>query len=344
MRTLTVALALLLLLPGVGDVLAQGKPEVTEIDAWLVRDAQMSSQFAVADQLGYFKAEGIKVNPRWYIAGTDLPSMWGAGNIHLGTATATMVVPIAASGQAIYNIAPQSDIAGTQQIVLGKKGQELVRSPKDFEKIKIGMPKGASVTMAIQAMSRDHGIDFNRIQFVNLSPPDAVTALAKGDIDAMAAWAPWVFNAVKQAGGKVYFTGNRSYIPGKEGQVDWLHVHAGVVASGKMLRENPNTLKAVLRALRKATDSINKDRDAAVKIVAREMKTDEALTRDIMALNIYSMEMNEKIHRGMGEFVDFLHSLDRIKQKFPAESVFYTRLLEEVDPTLVKWKARTEVR
>ena len=69
----------------------------------------------------------------------------------------------------------------------------------------------------------------------------------------MAGWAPWVFNAVKQAGGKVYFTGNRSIIPGKEGQVDWLHVHAGVVASGKMLKENPNTLKAVLRALNKAT-------------------------------------------------------------------------------------------
>jgi NitT/TauT family transport system substrate-binding protein len=342
MRTLMAVLALLLLLPG--DALAQGKPEVTEIDAWLVRDAQMSSQFAVADQKGYFKAEGIKVNPRWYIAGTDLPSMWGAGNIHLGTATATMVVPIAAAGQTIYNIAPQSDIAGTQQIVLGRRGQEIVRSPKDFEKLKVGMPKGASVTMAIQAMARDNGLDFTRIQFVNLSPPDAVTALAKGDIDAMAAWAPWVFNAVKQAGGKVYFSGNRSFIPGKEGQVDWLHVHAGVVASGKMLKDNPNTLKAVLRALRRATDTINKDREAAVKIVAREMKTDEALTREIMALNVYSMEMTEKIPRGMGEFVDFLHSLERIKQKFPPESVFYTRLLEEVDPTLVKWKARTEVK
>jgi NitT/TauT family transport system substrate-binding protein len=319
-----IVLALVLSLVALtGEAFAQ-KPELTEVDAWLVRDAQMSSQFAVAEALGYFKAEGIKVNPRWYIAGTDLPSMWGAGNIHLATATATMVVPIAASGQAIYNIAPQSDIAGTQQIVLGKKGQEIVRSPKDFEKIKIGMPKGASVTMAIQAMARDHGIDFTKIQFVNLSPPDAVTALAKGDIDAMAAWAPWVFNAVKQAGGKVYFT--------------------GVVASGKMLKENPNTLKAVLRALRKATDSINKDREGAVKIVAREMKTDEALTRDIMALNIYSMEMNDRIPRGIAEFVDFLHSLDRIKQKFPAESVIYTKLLEEAEPSLVKWKSKTEVK
>jgi NitT/TauT family transport system substrate-binding protein len=342
MRILTVLFALLLTVAG--DVSAQGKPEVAEFDAWLVRDPQMSTQFAVADQMGYFKAEGIKINPRWYIAGTDLPSMWGAGNIHLGTATATMVVPIAASGGAIYNIAPQSDIAGTQQIVLGKKGQEIVRAPKDFEKLKIGMPKGASVTMAIQSMARDTGVDFAKIQFVNLAPPDSVTALAKGDIDAMAGWAPWVFNAVKQAGGKVYFTGNKSFIPGKEGQVDWIHVHAGVIASGKMVKENPNTLKAVLRALTKATTTVNTQREAVVKIVAREMKMDEALARDIMALNIYSMELTDKHVKGMGEFVDFLHSLDRIKQKFPPENVFVTKLLEEVDPTLVKWKSKTEVR
>jgi NitT/TauT family transport system substrate-binding protein len=336
-------LALLLVLPGASAALAQGKPEVTEIDAWLVRDPQMSAQFAVADQMGYFKEQGIKVNPRWYIAGTDLPSMWGAGNIHLGTATATMVVPIAASGQAIYNIAPQSDIAGTQQIVLGKKAQEMVRSPKDFEKLKIGMPKGASVTLAIESMAKETGVDFSKIQFVNLSPPDSVTALAKGDIDAMAGWAPWVFTAVKN-GGKVYFTGNRSHIPGKDGQVDWLLVHAGVVASGKMLKENPNTVKAVLRALEKATKTINSDREASVKIVAREMKMDEGLARDIMALNIYSMEMTPKIYKGMGDFVDFLHSLNRIPQKIAPESVFYTKLLKEVDPKLVKWEAKTEVK
>jgi NitT/TauT family transport system substrate-binding protein len=317
---------------------------VAEVDAWIVRDPQMSAQFAVADQMGFFKEQGVKVNPRWYIAGTDLPSMWGAGNIHLGTATATMVVPIAAAGQAIYNIAPQSDIAGTQQIVLGKKAQELVRAPRDFEKLKVGMPKGASVTMAIQAFARETGVDFGKIQFVNLAPPDSVTALAKGDVDAMAGWAPWVFNAVKQAGGKVYFTGNRSHIPGKEGQVDWLLVHAGVVASGKMLKENPNTLRAILRALEKATTTINTNREAAVKIVAREMKMDEALARDIMALNVYSMEMNPKILRGMGDFVDFLHSLNRIPQRINPESVFYTRLLKDVNPALVKWEAKTEVR
>jgi len=114
------------------------------------------------------------------------------------------------------------------------------------------------------------------------------------------------------------------------------------VASGKMLKENPNTLKAVLRATRKATDAINTDRNAAIEIVAREMKLDRDLAREIMAYNVYSMEMNPNIVKGMNDFVDFLYSLERIKQKFPAEQVFYTKILEEVDPTLVKWKSKTD--
>jgi ABC-type nitrate/sulfonate/bicarbonate transport system substrate-binding protein len=317
-------------------------PELSEVDAWLVRDPQMSSQFAVADQLGYFKDEGVKVNIRWYISGTDLPSMWGAGNIHLGTATATMVVPIAASGQSIYNIAPQSDIAGAQQFVLGPRAK--LGSPKDLEQLKIGMAKGASITMAIEAMAMATGVDFDKLQFINLAPPDQVTALAKGDIDAMAAWAPWVINAVRQAKGKVYFTGNHSFIPGHEGAVDWLLVHAGVVTSSEYLHKYPSTLKAVLRALNRATTTINEARDKAVPIVAREMKLPEETARDIMALNSYSMEMNDKIYRGMGEFVEFLHKLNRIPQKLDPGSVFYTKLLEELDPTLVKWKSSVNLK
>jgi len=34
--------------------------------------------------------------------------------------------------------------------------------------------------------------------------------------------------------------------------------------------------------------------------------------------------------------------LQRIPQRIAAEGVFYTKLLKEVDPKLVKWEAKTE--
>ena len=50
MRYLTLFITIVAFAASSPPALAQGKPEVTEIDAWLVRDPQMSSQFAVADQ------------------------------------------------------------------------------------------------------------------------------------------------------------------------------------------------------------------------------------------------------------------------------------------------------
>jgi hypothetical protein len=39
----------------------------------------------------------------------------------------------------------------------------------------------------------------------------------------------------------------------------------------------------------------------------------------------------------------FLYGLQRIPQKIAPEGVFYTTLLKEVDPRLVKWEAKTEI-
>ncbi len=100
----------------------------------------------------------------------------------------------------------------------------------------------------------------------------------------------------------------------------------------------------MLRALENATSTINADREAAVKIISREMKMEEGLARDIMALNVYSMESTPTVYKGMGEFVDFLFGLNRIPQKISPESIFYTKLLKEVDPKLVKWEAKTELK
>jgi NitT/TauT family transport system substrate-binding protein len=230
------------------------------------------------------------------------------------------------------------------QVVLGKKAQELVQSPKDLEKLTIGMPRGAPVALAIQGMARDTGVELAKIRFVDLAPPEAIKALAKGTIDAMAAWAPWVFKPVQGADAKVAFTGSKSFLPGKDGPVQWLRLHAGVVASARMVKDHPNTLKAVLRALVKATYLINNDRDTAVGIVAKALFMEDFLAKDLMELNVYSMEQTEQPVKAMAEQADFLYTLDRIKKTFPPEQVFVTTLLEDVEPLLVKWKSKTEAR
>ena len=74
------------------------------------------------------------------------------------------------------------------------------------------------------------------------------------------------------------------------------------------------------------------------------MKIDEALTRDIMALNVYSMEMNDKIPRAWASSSTSCTRSTASSRSSRADSVIYTKLLEEVEPSLVKWKSKTEVK
>jgi len=146
-------------------------------------------------------------------------------------------------------------------------------------------------------MAQATGVDFTKIQFVNLSPPDAITALAKGDIDRWRRGRRGPSARSRRRAGSSTSRAAAATSPARK--VRGLGPGArGVVASGKMLKENPNTLKAVLRAVRKSTDMLNRDRETCIRIVAREMKIDEELAREIMTYNVYSMEMNDKIVKG----------------------------------------------
>ncbi len=118
------------------------------------------------------------------------------------------------------------------------------------------MAAGSGVAIAIRNMAKQYGVDYGKLTFVNLQPPDQAPALARGDIDAMAVWQPWAL-AGTSLGGKIYFTGNRSYIDGAPKPVNWMYLDAGLNVPAAYLAKNPNTVKAVMRALIKAIGYIN---------------------------------------------------------------------------------------
>ena len=131
-----------------------------------------------------------------------------------------------------------------------------LNSAKDLEGKTIGIPSGADVMIAINNMAAELGVDAKKIKYVNLAPSDAIAALQKGDIDAMACWEPFITKAI-QGGGHFLFSGTKSDLPDKKGDVKWMSVHTTIQVTDDFLKKNPETIKAVLRALKKATDYIS---------------------------------------------------------------------------------------
>ncbi|WP_316245319.1 ABC transporter substrate-binding protein [Gracilibacillus timonensis] len=308
--------------------------EMSELTLTGVRDPQISAAQIIADELGYFEEEGLDVTNYLIENGPEMSSMIAGGSAPISLMSNFLSITLKASDVPINVVAVLDQMAGTQAMV-GSENLEL-ESAKDLEGLTIGMPNGAEVRYAIDSMGEELGVDVDQIEFVNIGPSDGLAALQRGDIDALAAWEPFITKGT-QAGGDFILSGRESNLPEKQGEVDWLSVHSTLMATDDFLEENPNTIKAIIRALKKGTDYINENREEAIKTLSPELRLSESELEEIMGRNTYSMEVdntywNESNSDGI---MDYFMSVGNIQSKPKVASYHDFSLLEEVYPELI---------
>lgn len=317
------------------DTAAEGEEvELTKLTLTGVRDAQISAAQIIAEKQGYFEEEGVKVTNHLIENGPEMGSMIAGGSAPISLMSNFLPLTVAASDVKVKIVAVLDQMAGTQAMV-GKPGLKL-ESAKDLENLTIGMPNGAEVYYAIKSMGEELGVDVSKINYINLAPSDGLVALQRGDIDALAAWEPFITKGT-QAGGDFILSGRQSNLPEKQGDANWLSVHSTLIATDDFLEENPNTIKALIRALKKGTDFINDNREEAVKILAPELRLTEEELTEIMNRNIYSMEVDNTYWNDSNSegIMDYFLSVGNIPKKPDVESYHDFTLLKEVFPELV---------
>ena len=313
---------------------ASTEPELKSFTIVGVRDAQISSQQILADKLGYFADEGLEITNHLIESGPDIAPMISGGSADVSIQTNFMDIILKSNDVPVKIIAPLAQIAGTQAVVGGK--DLVLNSAKDLEGKTIGIPSGADVMIAITNMGEELGVDVSKIKFVNLAPSDAVVALESSDIDAMAAWEPFITKGIN-AGGKFLFSGTKAALPELQGDVRWMSVHTTIQVTDGFLGKYPNTLKAVLRALKRATDYINENREEAIKMLAPELHLSEEELTEIMSRNVYSMVVDDAYWNGSNgpEVGEYLLSVGNIQSIPDRKSYHDLSLLKEIDSSLI---------
>lgn len=303
-----------------------------KIVAYGVIDPQISAQQIIADKKGFFKEEGLDVENKLLQSGGDISPLISGGDAQVSFESPYTDIAIAANGVGVKIVAPMADIGNTQCVV-ARKDSGIVNG-KDLEGKKIGMAPGSGVLIAIRNMGKELGVDTDKIEFVALGPSDQIAAMEHGDIDAMACWEPWVSNA-QDAGGTLLFSGLKSYLGDKQGDVSWLSFYTTMQVTDSFLQEHPEDVKAMLRALKKATDFINENPDESAEIIAKEINLDVAQVKKIMAQNKYDMHFDDHFKAACEEMSSFMLEMKNI----PTDPAFATyadpTALREVDSSLV---------
>jgi ABC-type nitrate/sulfonate/bicarbonate transport system substrate-binding protein len=335
------ALLLLAALLAPGHAAAQAV-EQPVFDLPAVRDPQLGAQIAIANHFNYWKDEGLTVTVRWQQSGGDIITLMASGQ--QGVAGGGSFAQIVLGGQKlpVRTIAPLADIAGTQGFVLSPKTK--LASPKELEGKKLAHTQGNSQVLILAKLAKQYGFDPSKVTLVNMQPSEGVVAASKGDVDGLLGWQPNLYRLIK-AGGVLYTTATVSYITGKPepltGDKKLLHVYSFLLASDTWIKEKPNTLKALLRSLKRANDLLVKDREKALDALEKELRIDDREALRVMTdANRYTMAFDDDAAMAVRSQSEWALEIKRIPAAVAPEDVFSTGLLAEVDPKLVVWKPK----
>ena len=306
--------------------------DLEKITIYGVPDPQISAAQVIAKVNGYYEEEGLDVENVLVANSPEVGPILGSNQAQIAFAGSYAVMTWVNSDIPIKILTPVCDIGGTQDTCI--RGDLTITSAKDLEGLNVGCTPGSESEIILQKMCDDLGVDHSSLNIIPLQGADMLSALESGDIDVMAAHEPWITKAENQLGAKFLMSGTKSDIPGSDPDSHWLSVYSTMVVNNDYAKEHPETVIKIIRAVEKATDFINNNREEAVKILSEEFGIDEGDLTTIMSRNDYTMGVTEDYIYWSDWLADYIQSKDIIQKELKIEDYNDFEILKENFPEL----------
>lgn len=227
-----------------------------------------------------------------------------------------------------------SDISGAQQLIVKKD----VKSLEELYGKKIGLMRGTASDALFSSIVKGYGLDLSKFEIVNMGPTEMLQGFVRGAVDAVALWEPHSTRARKTGGGKVLVSATHSFLGPKPVAKRIYGDHSVLFASESYLRDNGPAVRAVLTALARTMEFMEKNKKETVAILAKELNLDPADMADIMNVNRYTLMIDDEMVADLNGLAGFLHGLKRIKTRPNASEWIDPAPLRAVRADLVRLK------
>jgi NitT/TauT family transport system substrate-binding protein len=217
-----------------------------------------------AKDKGYFAAEGLDViiDQGEGAAATVTRIMSGAYDAGFGDINAAIAAAAERPDDApvmvdmIYSKAP---------FALLVKAQSPVRTVKDLAGKKIGGPAGSAALKLIPALAKQNGLDPGKVEFTNMAPNLQEQMLIRGQVDVSAIFTATSYMNIVAL--KLDPDKDFRWISYADAGLDLYSM--GVMVSPKFLREKPDAVKGLVRAINRALKECVANPDAAIAVLAK---------------------------------------------------------------------------
>jgi NitT/TauT family transport system substrate-binding protein len=245
---------------------ANGALEKTAIKVSVVTTID-SAPFWIAQENGYFKAEGLDVTGD--VAATGDKSMTKAisGEADIAATTYTLLFVAKSHNAADLRLVADASSASPQSNEILTLPTSPVKHIEDLAGHKVAITsRNAPSDILTRSVLKDHNIDPDTVNWVQLSQPSMAAALQHGDVDAVYQAEPYATQASTKVG--AYSIADVA----SGATLDFPIV--GFVATGKWVQDNPKTMAAFQRAMDKATRTATADRAQVERMAVKYGKVE----------------------------------------------------------------------
>jgi len=257
--------ALLGLFMAAGAAVAQTPPQKDLIKINIGGPSAGYFMTYVAYDHGIYQKHGLDPKIHWFTSGAPLLAALKSGSIDQ---VVTGFAYVFALGQNIPLKIISWELDNAQGSgLMATDASGITKFDQLLKAKKIGATAGTCSQGALMQMAKRAGIDYSKLNVVNIAPPLFANAFTGGGIDAAVGWAPWTMNL--PAGVKV---------------VSWDSDYGGVCPSINALRaeyaqKNPTVAAKLLAVQQEARDMIAKNPQLAIDALQAHLQVSPTVAK-----------------------------------------------------------------
>ena len=236
----------------------------------------------VAQEKGFFERHDLRVSLTVYDAGITSLEDLAAGKIDIAT---VMEFPFAIGRVKIDDLRIIGSVAAAKNLELIMRRDRGISRPSDCRGRRIGVMPGTFGEFFLGVFLSFNGIGAAEIEKVDLRPSEMEEAIARGEVDGVIVWPPFVYQIQQKMGNQVVSW------PAQGSQDSY----ALMVAKEAYTRSRPAVIERLLRALLDAQDYTEKHTADAQRIVQHRFGYETSFLHAMWSQNKLEVQLTQDL-------------------------------------------------
>jgi NitT/TauT family transport system substrate-binding protein len=283
----------------------------------------------VADNEGFFAAEGLDVHNTYMAGGSAGAAAMMGGSVEAASGAVTRAVLLQAKG---INVKLLTAMAGARDwaIVVDAKRHAAVSSVKGLKGLKIATPRrGSDGEQIIRAILEEEGMNVGAdVQLVQIDGfQNQMIAIEKGDVDGAIMSEPFLTMGV-QAGTLKRIL---DLLEGQGPAVLRNRIWTGIIVKEEFLAQNADVAAKIVRAISKSIQAIYDDPQMAIAVASKNMPSiNKRVLEQMIPRLLKAKDPKAYLTKITPEAIaaenEWLLKIDQIKQKIAYDDVVATSM------------------